>query len=241
LKKTAMLLALLALAGAAQADGPGRFCALADEARSVEYPWMSIARWHQMNDALKARAAQGDVDVLFVGDSITEMWDRAEWDSHFGKLRAANFGIGGDHTGNLLWRLKNDGMEKLKPKVVVLLIGTNNFGLCNERPEHVIAGIKAVVAQLRTLYPEANVLVNGILPKGQSAADWAPAAKTQVNAALYELVEGRPVVYRDYGRLFLEPGGDIAKETMPDFLHLSPKAYGTWGDALVPDIERLMR
>ncbi|MBB3224772.1 GDSL-type esterase/lipase family protein [Pseudoduganella umbonata] len=237
----AMLAALAALGFAGAASAEGRSCALNVEPRTVEYPWMSIARWHEMNDGLKARAAQGDVDVLFLGDSITEMWDKNTWDSRFGKYRAANFGIGGDHTGNVLWRLKNDGMDKLRPKVVVLLIGVNNFGLCNEQPEQVIGGVKAVVAQLRTLYPDARILLNGILPNGQQAQDERRAKAKAVNTAIATLDDGRHVFFRDYGARFLEANGDIAAETMPDFLHLTPKAYVTWADAMAPDIEKLMR
>jgi lysophospholipase L1-like esterase len=242
--KKAMLLAAMAALGlagfAGSALAEARSCALTAEPRSVEYPWMSIERWHQMNDGLKARAAQGDVDVLFLGDSITEMWDRNQWDSHFGKYRAANFGIGGDHTGNVLWRLKNDGMDKLRPKVVVLLIGVNNFGLCNEQPEQVTSGVKAVVAQLRTLYPDAKILLNAILPNGESAQDERRAKAKAVNQEIAALDDGRHVFFRDYGARFLAPNGDIAKETMADFLHLTPKAYGTWGDAMAPEIARLL-
>ncbi|QBE67411.1 mucin-desulfating sulfatase [Pseudoduganella lutea] len=179
--------------------------------------------------------------MLFLGDSITEMWDRKAWDSRFGKYRAANFGIGGDHTGNVLWRLKNDGMDKLRPKVVVLLIGVNNFGLCNEQPEQVTRGVKAVVAELRALYPDARILLNGILPNGELANDERRAKAKAVNREIAALDDGRHVFFRDYGSRFLQPNGDIAKETMADFLHLTPQAYVTWADAMGPDIETLMR
>ncbi|TWI42924.1 lysophospholipase L1-like esterase [Pseudoduganella flava] len=240
MNKKTMLLAGLMLAGAMAQAAP-RECALNVEPRTVEYPWMSIARWNQMNDALKARSAQADVDVLFLGDSITEMWDKGAWDSHFGKYRAANFGIGGDHTGNVLWRLKNDGMDKLRPKAVVLLIGVNNFGLCGERPEQVAQGVKAVVAQLRQLYPDTKILLNGILPFKQSAQDPARADVKAVNREIAKLDDGSHVFFRDYGARFLQPNGDIAKETMPDFLHLTPQAYNVWAEALAPDIEKLVR
>ncbi|WP_338764869.1 GDSL-type esterase/lipase family protein [Massilia sp. METH4] len=239
-KKMVVLAALAALWSAGATAVETRSCALNVEPRTVEYPWMSIERWHQMNDGLKARAAQGDVDVLFLGDSITEMWDKNAWDSRFGKYRAANFGIGGDHTGNVLWRLKNDGMQKLRPKVVVLLIGVNNFGLCNEQPEQVTSGVKAVVAELRTLYPDAKILLNGILPNGELANDERRAKAKGVNREIAALDDGKHVFFRDYGARFLEANGNIAKETMPDFLHLTPKAYATWAEAMGPDIDRLL-
>ena len=244
LKKKAMMLAALAALGfggfAGSALAEGRSCALAVEPRTVEYPWMSIERWHQMNDGLKTRAAQGDVDVLFLGDSITEMWDRNQWDSHFGKYRAANFGIGGDHTGNVLWRLQNGAMDKLRPKVVVLLIGTNNFGLCGENPAQVFDGIRSVVASLRQLYPDAKILLNAVLPVEQQPDHPRRTNVAALNRQVATLDDGKRVFYRDYGPLFLQPDGTISPQTMPDFLHLTPAAYRSWADALQPDIARLL-
>jgi lysophospholipase L1-like esterase len=132
-------------------------------------------------------------------------------------------------------------MDKLRPKAVVLLIGVNNFGLCGERPEQVAQGVKAVVAQLRQLYPDAKILLNGILPFKQSAQDPARADVKAVNREISKLDDGNRVFFRDYGARFLQPNGDIAKETMPDFLHLTPQAYNVWAEALAPDIEKLVR
>ncbi len=232
--------ALLCAASLAQADGQVRQCATTVEPRSVEYPWMSIARWQQMNKDQAALAARGNVDVLFLGDSITEGWPKAEWDSHFGRFKAANFGIGGDHTGNVLWRLQNGAMDKLRPKVVVLLIGTNNFGLCGENPAQVFDGIRSVVASLRQLYPDAKILLNAVLPVEQQPDHPRRTNVALLNRQVATLDDGKRVFYRDYGPLFLQPDGTISPQTMPDFLHLTPSAYRSWADALQPDIARLL-
>jgi len=126
--------AVLALSGAAAqaADAKpavidGKACSITPAPRTVEYPWMSIARWQAMFQEDIEVAETGKVDLLFVGDSITEGWNKKIWDKSFGKWKTANFGIGGDHTGNVLWRLDNGQAGKLSPKLVVLTIGVNNF------------------------------------------------------------------------------------------------------------------
>lgn len=244
MKGWALAAVTLCAAGMAWADtAPGqvRQCANVVEPRSVEYPWMSIERWHQLNRDKTALAAKGNVDVLFLGDSITEGWPKAEWDSHFGQYRAANFGIGGDHTGNVLWRLQNGGMDKLRPKVVVLLIGTNNFGLCGEAPGQVFQGISSVVASLRQLYPDAKILLNAVLPVEPKPDHPRRLNVAKLNRDVARLDDGKHVFYRDYGPLFVQPDGTISPAVMPDYLHLTEKGYRIWGNALRPDIARLLK
>src|SRR5471032_2747538 len=133
--------ALLALASAAsQADAvngaiTGAACNTTPAPRKIEYSWMTVARWQQIFQDQTAIADGGNVDLLFVGDSITEGWNRSIWDQSFGAWHPANFGVGGDHTGNVLWRLENGHAEKLHPKAVVLLIGVNNFFHCSRSEE----------------------------------------------------------------------------------------------------------
>ncbi|EEF23474.1 platelet-activating factor acetylhydrolase ib, putative, partial [Ricinus communis] len=114
---------LLAASCAPALAADGASCSLTPAPRLKDYPWMSIARWHQFYDEDVAVADKGGVDLLFVGDSITEMWNEQVFQRAFGGWRTANFGVGGDHTGNLLWRLQNGHAEKLRPKAVVLTIG----------------------------------------------------------------------------------------------------------------------
>jgi beta-glucosidase len=244
MKGWALAAVTLCAAGAAwagMAPGQVRQCANVVEPRSVEYSWMSIERWHQLHRDKTALAAKGNVDVLFLGDSITEGWPKAEWDSHFGQYHPANFGIGGDHTGNVLWRLQNGGMDKLRPKVVVLLIGTNNFGLCGEAPEQVVQGISSVVASLRQLYPDAKILLNAVLPVEPNPDHPRRLNVARLNRDVARLDDGKQVFYRDYGPLFVQSDGTISPAVMPDFLHRTEKGYRIWAAALQPDIARLLK
>ena len=241
--KTIAALALLCATAAAgaQEQGQMRNCATNVEPRSVEYPWMSIERWNAINKDKTALAAKGNIDVLFLGDSITEGWPKGEWDSHFGQYRAANFGIGGDHTGNVLWRLQNGGMDRLRPKVVVLLIGTNNFGLCGEGPDQVYHGVASVVSSLRQVYPDAKILLNAVLPVEPNPDHPRRLNVIKVNREVAKLDDGRHVFFRDYGPNFVQADGTISPRIMPDYLHLTEQGYRIWGDAMQPDIDRLIK
>jgi lysophospholipase L1-like esterase len=216
-------------------------CALGVAPRTAEYPWMSIARWKQMHADQVALAEKGDIDVMFVGDSITEGWPRDIWTERFGAFKPGNFGIGGDHTGNLLYRLQNAAIAGLKPKVVVLLIGTNNLGLCGEKPEQVFEGIKATVAALRKQYPSARILLNAVLPADETVRSARRRDIVALNKMVAGLGDGKQVVYRDYGPRFTGPDGTLSPEIMPDFLHLSHQGYRLWADAMAPDIQKLLK
>src|SRR5438552_5420269 len=83
----------------------------------------------QRHQLLLDRAKKGDIDVLFLGDSITQGWEskgKNVWSSRYAEKKAANFGIGGDKTQHVLWRIANGELDGVNPKVAVLLIGTNN-------------------------------------------------------------------------------------------------------------------
>jgi len=231
-----LMLAPRAAAAPLQSD-----CATRPEARAVDYPWMPIGRWQGMYSDQVARARQGDIDVMFVGDSITEMWPKALWDANFGQLKAANFGIGGDHTGNLLWRLQNPSIAALKPKLVVLLIGVNNINLCGEAPEAVFKGIEAVVAKLRQQYPSARILLNAVLPEGQRPDSSERQSVLALNKIVAQLGDGRTVFFHDYGPRLVQADGTLSAELQPDFLHFSEKGYRILADAMRPDIEALLK
>lgn len=209
--------------------------------RTVSYSWMSLESWQQKFASQNAIAEQGGVDLLFVGDSITEGWDQAIWQQHFSQYRPANFGIGGDHTGNVLWRLQNGNYGKLQPKTVVLLIGVNNLGFLNATPEQVCSGVKAVLKSLRAMYPEAKILLNGIFPFEKSGLSPKRAVVVEINQGLALLADEKYIFFRNDGGLFMQKNGDISPELMPDFLHLSPTAYQLWAEAMRPDIQKLMQ
>ncbi len=194
--------------------------------------------WMKLHEKFLDRAKQGNVDLLFLGDSITQGWhDNQVWKRHYGPRHAANFGIGGDRTEHVLWRLEHGEVEGIKPKVAVLMIGTNNAG--SNSAEDIAAGITAIVKDLRERLPETHVLLLGVFPRGEKP-DKTRAKLQQVNEQISKLDDGSHVTYLDIGKAFLNPDGTISREIMPDFLHLSAKGYRLWAEAMEPTLWRLL-
>lgn len=227
------------------ADQPTRPAAAWEAApRTKEYPWMSVATWKQLHAGHLARSKQGGVDVAFVGDSITQGWGREGakvWKERYEPLKAANYGIGGDTTREVLYRLNDGVFDPIKPKAVVVMIGTNNFGLTTDTPADVAKGVEAVVGAVRKKAPDAKVLLLGIFPRDR-AADTAFRKKiAEANESIAKLADGKTVVYRDIGRAFLAPDGTLPADVMPDALHLSEKGYRLWADAIDEPLKALLK
>jgi lysophospholipase L1-like esterase len=206
------------------------------------------AAWVKRHEGFVAEAHHGGIDVLFLGDSITDFWrdrGRAVWGREFAPLKAANFGISGDRTQHVLWRLRNGEADGYQPKVVVLMIGTNNTGLERDgktprnTPPEIIEGVTAVVSELRVKFPEAKILLLAIFPRGDKDASQRTQV-AEVNRALVKLHDGRHVFFLDINDRFLDADGNIPKDVMPDLLHPSAKGYEIWADAIREPLKKLL-
>jgi lysophospholipase L1-like esterase len=187
-----------------------------------------------LHDKFVERAKMGHVDLLFLGDSITQMWnDNEVWKRFYGPRNAANFGIGGDRTQHVLWRIQNGELDGIESKVVVLMIGTNN--LSSGTADEIAQGITAIVEELRHRLPKARILLLGIFPRGQKPDETREKLQA-VNAKVARLDDGSHVKFLDIGKSFLNEDGTISREIMPDFLHLSRKGYRIWADAMEPTL-----
>jgi len=181
---------------------------------------------------------EGRIDLAFVGDSITARWGGESWKKHWGEYRAVNMGIGGDRTQNVLWRLQNGQLDGYEARVFVVLIGTNNCWGKNVDPADVAAGIKAILDLIQAKQPKAKILLLSLLPCGEK-----PNPGRDVRASVNALISkfaGGPVHYLDIAGKFLEPDGSISKEVMGDYLHLAPKGFDIWADAIKGKIQELM-
>lgn len=233
-----LFLSILSLSALFASSGAFAIPASLDpEPRLVTYPWMSLSKWYEMHAEDTALATQGESPVVFIGDSITQGWNgagKAIWDKHFAPMGALNFGIGGDMTQNLLWRLQYGATENLDPKAVVLLIGTNNFAFTEDSPEVIAAGIIAVVDQLEKSYPNADILALGVFPRSESPNHSIRPRIKRINRIAASLNARARVDYLDIGDSLTESDGSISKDVMPDFLHLSEEGYRRWANAILP-------
>lgn len=208
----------------------------------------SPSNWVQRHEGFVAEAKQGDIELLFLGDSITDGWrgrGKAVWDEHYASRKAANFGIGGDRTQHVLWRMQNGELDGINPKVIVLMIGTNNTG--NERdgsprnatPE-VIEGVTAIVTGLRTKLPESRILLLAVFPRGTKDAPQR-AQVEEINSAISKLNDGQHVTYLDINNEFLEADGTLPKTIMPDLLHPNAAGYQIWAEAMEPTLDAMLK
>ncbi len=199
------------------------------------------------HDKFVGIAKEGKAQLLFLGDSITAGWagnGKEVWAKSFGQYTPANFGIGGDRTQHVLWRIQNGELEGIKPKAVVLMIGTNNSG--QDPAEGIAKGVTAIVSTLREKQPQAKILLLAVFPRGEkpSTAEKPNPGRdklAQVNEIIAKLDDGKNVFFLDIGEKFLQPDGTLTKEIMPDFLHLSPAGYQIWADAISPKLAELMK
>jgi lysophospholipase L1-like esterase len=180
------------------------------------------------------------VDLIFDGDSITAGWMGSGgggiWNHHYAKLNAFDFGVSGDSTQGLLWRVQNGQVDGLHPKLIVLLIGTNN--MYSSTAEQIARGIKADVEEYRKRCPEAAILVQGILPRGEQPTDGIRAKVKAVNKIISALADGEKVIFLDWGDKLLTPEGLYTKPITGDFLHPSGPGYQIWADAIQPVIDQ---
>lgn len=204
-------------------------------------PVPRTGNWMKRHESMNKRVAQGNVDLIFIGDSITQGWEgkgRNVWTKHYGKRNAVNLGIGGDRTQHVIWRLDNGNLYNISPKLAVIMIGTNNSG--SNTPEQIADGITKIVQQLRTKTPKTKILLLGIFPRGATPDVPRRQVNEKTNAIVSKLADGERVFYLDIGKHFLEDDGTLSREVMPDLLHLSEKGYTIWAESIESKVAELM-
>ncbi|XP_036376436.1 platelet-activating factor acetylhydrolase IB subunit gamma [Megalops cyprinoides] len=180
-------------------------------------------RWMSLHNRFVADSKDKEPDVLFVGDSLVQLLHQFEvWRELFSPLHALNFGVGGDATQHVLWRLSNGELDHISPKVVVLWVGTNNHG---HTPEQISGGIAAIVRLINSKLPRAHTLVLGLLPRGKS-----PNPLRERNAQVNQLVQQAVPTLPRTSFLSVDPGfvhsdGSVSHQDLYDYLHLTPSAY----------------
>ncbi len=187
-----------------------------------------------------ARIAEAPVGLLFLGDSILDRWPRfgeTSW-LQFAPEQPANFGVGGDQTGHLLWRIENGELDGIHPKAVVILIGTNNVE--RDQPEWTAAAIKTIVETVRGKLPSSKILLLALLPRDGRDSP-SRQRNTAVNGLIAPFADGEAVRFLDLGPLLVDDHGEIAADLMPDRLHPTAKGYERMSRAMQPLLAEMLR
>ena len=193
------------------------------------------------HEAFNERVKQGNADLLFIGDSITQGWEgkgKKVWEELYGKRNAVNLGVGGDRTQHVLWRLGKGNVAGLKPKAAVLMIGTNNSRANSS--EQIAEGVKAIVDKLKEKLPETKILVLAIFPRGADKNDPLRKVNQGANELIAKLADDKQVFFMDIGPKFLSEDGMLSKEIMDDLLHLTEKGYRIWAESIESKVAELM-
>jgi lysophospholipase L1-like esterase len=202
---------------------------------------------------LLAKRKAGQIDVYFMGDSITRRWGTsdeqykdllANWRANFTGWNAADFGWGADKTQHMLWRLQNGELDGVNPKVVVLLAGTNNVGRATPigdteaRADDVARGVAAIGREIRQRAPKATVIVTGITPRNDNV-EVMPIIN-RANTQIAKLADGKNVRYVNINEQLAFPDNQLRDGMAHDGLHLTAKAYQIWADALKPILTEVL-
>lgn len=207
--------------------------------------WRSDELATKRHRQFRERARRGNVPLLFLGDSLTEGWfvtGMDVWKREYRPMGAANFGLSADRTETMLWRLSHGELEGLSPKVVVLMIGTNNLksGFIRHTPAQTAEGVTAVVDLIQEKLPDAKILLLGILPR-QPKYVWLSARRRETNRRISKLAERQNVRWLDFSARFLDEEGRLREELYrDDLLHLSRKGYEVWADAMRRPLGEMM-
>ena len=202
------------------------------------------AWWMARHKEKLVQIRQSPVNLVFIGDSITQGWEstgRRVWEEFYAPRGAVNLGFNSDCTEHVLWRLTHGEVDNIAPRLVVLLIGTNNRTSRHESPDETSIGIRAIVDTLHARLPTAKLLVLGLLPRGDSPQDALRRHNARVNAQLHRYADGHSIFFLDLGDRFIDHQGRLRRHLMPDQLHPSEDGYRTWAEGMEPVLRRLLR
>ena len=201
------------------------------------------ATWVSKHTELVEKAKRDNIDLYFEGDSITRRWEathNANWDQNFGGWRAADFGAGGDRTQNVLYRIEHGELDGVNPKVIVLLIGTNNVGFVPVKGsdealvEDITKGIKACLDVFQQKAPKAKILLMGITPRNTNGSTALMPTINKINQRIAKFANNKRIKYLNINDTLADNDGKLYEGMTDDGLHLTDKGYQIWADAMKP-------
>jgi lysophospholipase L1-like esterase len=205
--------------------------------------WWMPRHEEKLAQVKQRQAAKQNIDLVFIGDSITHSWESAGkkvWDRHYAKYNALDLGFSADRTEHVLWRLQHGEADGIHPKVAVLMIGTNDSGGQRE-PKSTAAAIKRIIGELRQRLPGTKILLLGIFPRADMPGTPVNRINDEINAILPGFADNKNVFFLNINRALLSADGTLSKDVMPDLLHPNEKGYEIWAAEMEPDLQKLMQ
>ncbi|MDC1255931.1 GDSL-type esterase/lipase family protein [bacterium] len=192
-----------------------------------------LDQWWQDRHQEILSADKSNVDIVFLGDSITHNWEKnaygfSIWQQYYGD-KAFNMGFGGDRTQHLLWRIENGELNNVNPKYVVLLIGTNNAP--HNHPDDTAKSIKVILEAIQTKLPQSIILLHRIFPRSEAQSELR-LVNEAVNQRIKAFSNDEDIIFVDIYDVFIDRTSKIPRSIMPDGVHPSTKGYEIWADEL---------
>jgi lysophospholipase L1-like esterase len=193
--------------------------------------------------AITAQAASGNANVVFLGDSITQLWQTtglSDWNASFAPLGSLDAGVAGDSTENVLWRLQQGNLNGISPKLVVVMIGVNDVGKGDDANE-VATGITSVVRSVQNEFPDAKILLLGVLPALQVPAYSAARQEIdQINQTIAPLADNQRTWFVDVSAQLLNPDGSLNTSLFQaGNIHPNAEGYHLLAQAIAPWVQAL--
>ncbi len=194
------------------------------------------------HEAIKEIGRARDVKTVLLGDSIMQHWGGpgrnvytsprdGVYESVFGDRATANFGVAGDGTQQLLWRIENGAFQNVRPDVILLMIGINNAP--THTAEEITEAIGIVIRRVRTKASSATIILLSPLPPGEGPADPVRIKMDKVTNSIERFADGEKVLFYDIRNQFLVDGGLPDNGSLSsDHIHLTRDGYGVWAEIL---------
>lgn len=197
--------------------------------------------WMKRHNQILDRKDKQESDLIFIGNSIIHHWEDTgieSWNSYFGKYNPINMGFGGDQTQHVLWRMDNGELDGIKPKLAIVMIGTNNAS-AGHSAEMIADGVTTIISRIRTKLPDTRILLLAILPRD----DFKSTNREINNNASHifsNLADNKYIFFKNINAIFLDDEGNIPDDIMPDKLHPSPSGYFLWAEEIEEIISKLI-
>ncbi|RNA14363.1 platelet-activating factor acetylhydrolase IB subunit gamma [Brachionus plicatilis] len=188
-------------------------------------------RWISQHERFLDDCKRHEPNIVFIGDClIQQMQNSTIWKTNLEPLHCLNFGIDDDQTQHVLWRIKNGELDfENKPKIVVLLVGTNNN---DHTADQVAEGIITIVASVREKLPQSHIIILAIPPRGRDINSVREKIN-RVNDTVEQSLKNGTITDKRIHFLcsskvheFISPqDGTISHTDMYDYLHFTDQGY----------------
>jgi len=200
---------------------------------------MSKPGWMERHESMNAKARQGKIDLIYIGDSIVQRYEgvgKPVWDHYYAPRNALNLGISGDRTQHVIWRLDHGNIDGITPKLAIVMIGQNNGG--HNSATEIAEGVTEVVKRIRTKLPDTKILLLGIFQRREKPTP-ERAVLAEANEIISKLADSS-ISYMDINSVFVQPDGTIPATLMPDYEHPSELGFKRWAEAIETKVAELI-